>query len=132
MALPLLPILSVGMELIKRIIPDKEKQAEAQLELLRLEQAGELTEIAGRLEVVKAEASSEHWITATWRPLTMLIVVAIIANNYLLFPYLSLFFPGTVQILDLPPQLWTLFTVGVGGYVVGRSGEKMITNWKDK
>jgi hypothetical protein len=27
--------------------------------------------------------------------------------------------------IPLPDELWTLLTVGVGGYVVGRSGEKV-------
>ena len=31
-------------------------------------------------------------------------------------------FPLTI---DLPEQLWTLLTVGVSGYIVGRSGEKI-------
>jgi hypothetical protein len=59
----------------------------------------------------------------------MLSIVAIIANNYLIFPYLSLFTDKAV-ILELPEKLYNLMTVGVGGYIVGRSAEKGLKIWK--
>jgi hypothetical protein len=34
--------------------------------------------------------------------------------------------------LELPEQLWGLIKIGVGGYVVGRSGEKFAKVWKEK
>ena len=57
----------------------------------------------------------------------MLSITAIIVNNYILAPYLQAAFGWSVT-LDLPPEMWTLLTVGVGGYVVGRSGEKIAQN----
>ena len=33
--------------------------------------------------------------------------------------------------LELPEQLWSLLTLGVGGYIVGRSCEKTIDKWKE-
>ena len=71
-----------------------------------------------------AEANSDHWIVAAWRPITMLTFVTIIANNYIVYPYLSLFWSEAPN-LDLPPDLWDLLKIGLGGYVVGRSGEKI-------
>ena len=61
----------------------------------------------------------------------MLSIVAIVVNNYILFPYLSMF-TDKVVILELPNALFNLMTVGVGGYIVGRSGEKIIDKYKDK
>ena len=54
----------------------------------------------------------------------MLTIVFIIFNNYVMVPYLSLF-TDKVVVLELPGGLWALLNVGVGGYVVGRSGEKI-------
>ena len=48
----------------------------------------------------------------------------IIANNYLLVPYANAFFNWGI-LLELPDALWTLLTIGVGGYTVGRSAEKV-------
>lgn len=117
-------------KLIDRIFPDKEAQDRAKLELLALEQSGELQKIVAASEVVQAEAKSEHWITATWRPITMLVFVAIIANNYILYPYLSLFWTDA-PVLDLPEQMWSLLQIGIGGYIVSRGGEKMMEKYKN-
>ena len=38
---------------------------------------------------------------------------------------------GTPQ-ADIPPDMWDLLKLGVGGYVVGRSVEKGVKVWKDK
>ena len=65
-----------------------------------------------------------------WRPLLMLTCIAIIANNYLLNPYLKLFF-AAAPLLELPDALWELLKIGVGGYVVGRSVEKGIDLWRN-
>ena len=60
----------------------------------------------------------------------MLIVIAIIAVNYLVFPIIAIAYPEIMNnVLELPDQLWNLLTLGVGGYVVGRSGEKMVDKW---
>jgi hypothetical protein len=37
-----------------------------------------------------------------------------------------------VHVLALPDRLWDLMTLGVGGYVVGRTGEKITQRWKEK
>lgn len=59
----------------------------------------------------------------------MLTIVAIIANNYLLIPWLQVF-GVPVALLELPESLYTLMTVGVGGYVAGRTVEKGVSEWR--
>ena len=87
----------------------------------------ELTRL--QAEVVLAE-SRGSWMQRSWRPILMLSIVAIIVNNYILFPYFSLFgLPATM--LQLPEKLWSLMMIGVGGYVIGRSGEQIAkTKWR--
>lgn len=128
----LLPILGPLLgDVVKRLFPDPEAAAKAEQEirLALLERAGEITEAASR--IVEAEAKSTHWLTATWRPILMLTITAIIANNYILAPYLEAIIGRSIM-LPLPAELWQLLTVGVGGYVVGRSAEKVVENWKAK
>ncbi|MBA1148751.1 hypothetical protein H0Z60_17015 [Ectothiorhodospiraceae bacterium WFHF3C12] len=81
--------------------------------------------------VVVAEAQGKSWLQRMWRPILMLVVILIIANNYVLFPYINLF-TDKVTMLELPPQLFTLLSVGVGGYVVGRSGEKIANSLRER
>lgn len=127
----MIPILDVGLKIIEKLIPDKGAREAAQLKLLEMQQSGHLAEMEAKSDIVRAEAASPHVITSAWRPILMLAITAIIVNNYILAPYLSAFF-GLQVILELPERLWDLLTIGVGGYVVGRSGEKMVNSWKGK
>jgi len=114
--------------------PTPEKQAEIKTKLLDLE--GKAAEAdnqfrALQAKVLIAEISGQSWLQQNWRPILMLTIVAIVANNYLLVPYMQLF-SLPVTILDLPEKLWNLMTLGVGGYIAGRTGEKMMETWKGK
>ena len=128
----LLPVLGplVG-DVVKRVLPeDKDKRAEIERELnmALINNSAAISQAAA--SVVLAEAKSEHKITATWRPILMLTITAIVGWNFLLAPLAELaivllanqHLPLT---LPLPDELWNLLMVGVGGYVVGRSGEKI-------
>jgi len=79
--------------------------------------------------VIKSEAQGHSWLQRNWRPILMLTIVFIIANNYILFPYVELFGHKAVQ-LDLPDHMWSLMKIGVGGYILGRSGENIVKNYK--
>jgi hypothetical protein len=82
-----------------------------------------------RARIIEAEATGQSWLQRNWRPILMLTIVAIVANNYLIYPYLSMFTAKAV-VLELPEPLFTLMTVGVGGYIIGRSGEKIMKTYK--
>jgi hypothetical protein len=123
-------ILGLVPSILDKVIPDPVERDKAKLEFLKQQQSGLLTELQGQIDIIQAEAKSEHWLTANWRPLTMLTFVVIIANNYILYPYLSLFWPDAPQ-LSIPPDMWDLLKIGLGGYVVGRSAEKGLKIWKE-
>lgn len=99
-----------------------------------LEQVSKLEEeflkIQGR--IIEAEAKSEHWLTSTWRPITMLTFVFIIANNYIIAPYAAALFSTNVPTLELTKEMWDLVQLGLGGYVVSRGAEKVVQHWKGK
>lgn len=126
---PLSAVFGLGDTLIKRLWPDPAEQDRAKLAMMEMAQSGELQELAARAGIVQAEAQSEHWLTATWRPMVMLAFAAIVVNNYLLYPYLRLFW-SEAPVLELPEAVWHLLTIGIGGYTVGRSVEKMVAAWK--
>jgi hypothetical protein len=118
-------ILDVG----KRFIADKTKLAEFEnsihTEVLSIVQ----TEIERASDVIIAEAKGESFLQRNWRPILMLSFTAIIVNNYILAPYLDAVFGSGIQ-LTIPPDMWNLLKIGVGGYIVGRSAEKGIEKWK--
>tara|TARA_R100000951_G_C2618477_1_gene173611 strand:+ start:357 stop:752 length:396 start_codon:yes stop_codon:yes gene_type:complete len=129
MNLPTDAIFDIGGKLIDRLWPDPEQRDKARLAMMEMQQAGELKELDAAMNVIVSEASSDHWIVSAWRPITMLVFVAIVANNYLLYPYISLFW-AAAPMLELPPDLWDLIKIGLGGYVVGRSAEKVAANYR--
>jgi len=122
-------LLPVVGEVIKRVLPDKDAQVKAQTELNTMLLDGSFKEFEKQADIIIAEAKSEHKITSQWRPITMLTFVAIIANNYILAPYLQAMFGWSVA-LDIPPDMWDLLKLGLGGYMIGRSGEKIAQVYK--
>ena len=133
----LLPVLGpiVG-DVIKRVLPeDKDKRAdiEREINMSLLGNSAAIEQAAA--SVILAESKSEHWITATWRPILMLTITAIVGWNFLIAPLIELavLLSTNDQVplsIPLPEQLWNLLMIGVGGYVVGRSGEKIAKNLK--
>ncbi len=110
-------------EVIRELVPDNDKRfaLEREIERLLIEQEKEYV-MAGR-DVVVAEAKGESWLQRNWRPISMLVFMAVIANNYLIAPYVQAF-GGVAVVLEIPPGMWSLLTMGLGGYVVGRTIEK--------
>jgi hypothetical protein len=122
-------ILEIGSTLIKRLFPDPKMQQEAQLELLKLQESGDLQRIAEQSKIIVAEAKSDSWLARNWRPMTMVVFVFIIFNNYVLVPYQHLL-GIAVPVLAIPPKMWSLLELGLGGYVVSRGIEKVTKNLK--
>ncbi len=65
---PVTALLDVGGKVIDRLWPDPLQAAHAKLELIKLQQSGDLAQIAGQLEINKAEAASPNPFTSGWRP----------------------------------------------------------------
>lgn len=126
----LLPLLAGVLDkVLPRVVADKDQinAIKSEVTNLLIAQEGELRKAAA--DIVKTEALGHSWLQRNWRPLLMLTIVAIIANNYLVAPYAQAMF-GVGIALDLPERLWDLMTVGVGGYVVGRTAERGIELWR--
>ena len=129
-------LLSAGLgkavdNVLGRFFEDKDKAAEAAQELRLAMLDHEQTAQQVARDVVVAEAKSEHWITSAWRPLVMIMFAVMIGNNFIIAPYLDAIF-GTSVMFDMPEQAWSLLSVGLGGYVVGRSAEKVMREYKKK
>lgn len=77
---------------------------------------GEIAKAA--TSIVIAEAQGESWLQRTWRPLLM------VWFSILIGAYWFGFVPANMPI-EIVDKLFTLVQIGVGGYVVGRSGEKI-------
>ncbi len=83
-----------------------------------------------RTSIITAEAKGSP-MQRNWRPALMWLIILIIGWNYLLVPIINQFliFFTNMQLssLGLPDKLWNLMTIGLGGYVGGRTFEKIKT-----
>ena len=100
------------------------KLAELELGFRRALLEADVTLAGAQKEVIVAEAESASWIARNWRPLLMLTFTFIIAWNYIVAPIFS------TPRAEIPESMWELLKLGVGGYILGRSGEKIATVWK--
>jgi hypothetical protein len=78
--------------------------------------------LESKSRIIESEAKGESWLQRNWRPMLMCICMFIVFNNYVLVPYFNL------PVTTLDDHIWTLMDLGVGGYVAGRSLEKISEN----
>jgi Holin of 3TMs, for gene-transfer release len=109
----------------------KDTQTRRQLEAdLKVRLTDHLAEaLALQQAVVLAEVKSEHWLTRSWRPLLMLIMMAFLVLTGLVLPLGDLIIghviPFNPHWQAIPPAFWEFLTIGMGGYIGGRSLEKI-------
>ena len=65
--------------------------------------------------VIKAEAGGQSWLQRSWRPITMLTFLGLVVCDSF----------GLLE-FRLAKEAWTLLQIGLGGYVIGRSAEKVV------
>lgn len=107
---------------VDKIIKDKDQAAQLKHSIKMALIAHEAEISAMGKEVILAEANGS-WLQRSWRPCLMFVFMALMVNNYMIAPYVQAF-GGAAVFVDFPAPMWALMTVGVGGYVGGRSIEK--------
>ncbi len=83
---PLTAALDLGTTLIDKIFPDPSQKAQASLELLRLQQSGELAAMTAQTDVDKVEAANPSVFVSGWRPAIGWICGAACAWNWVGLP----------------------------------------------
>ena len=70
--------------------------------------------------IIVAEAKSQSWLARSWRPMLMTLFGYVVAHNYVVAPLTG------ADFLPIPPEMWGLLKLGIGGYVGGRTIEKVL------
>ncbi len=70
--------------------------------------------LQAKANIITAEAQGKSWMQRNWRPITMLTFLALVVLDS--FGLLA---------FRLASEAWTLLQLGLGGYVAGRSAEKV-------
>jgi hypothetical protein len=111
----LAPILG---KVVGNLFPDPEQKAKAEAEMMKALLAHQAEIEGAAAKIIQTEAASSHWLAANWRPLTMLVFVALIVARWFGWAAPNLSEAEYVK-------LWSIVEFGLGGYVVGRSVEKI-------
>lgn len=126
-------IFGIGSKIIDKLFPDPQAKAQAQLELLKMQQQGDLDEIKLQLSAIIAEAQSPDPWTSRARP-SFLYVVYILLLWSIPMGVLAIFRPDMAAsftagfkawMAAIPDSILTLFGTVMTGYVLGRSWEKV-------
>ena len=118
---PISAALDIGGKLIDRLWPDPTQAAAAKLELLKLQQSGDLAQITGQMDINKAEAQNASVFVSGWRPFIGWVCGLALAYQYLFRPLVLAIAAGTghpiVEMPGLDSSLWELMfgMLGLGG-----------------
>lgn len=116
---PITAAFELGGKIIDKVFPDKQAADNARIELAKMAESGELQRLSTSAGIVKAEAESDNVLTSSWRPIMMLTFGGLIVARWLGFAA-----PDITEAEYL--KLWDIVELGIGGYVIGRSGEKIV------
>lgn len=121
-------IFKPAAELVDDLVTSEEERLHLKKELMKIE--NELTKkiieyesqlLESQASIVKAESTGHSWLQRNWRPITMLtFLILVVFNSF-----------GVLK-NPLADEAWLLLQIGLGGYVVGRSAEKIIPRFNKK
>jgi uncharacterized membrane protein (DUF106 family) len=120
-------IISVGMKILDKVIPDPAAKAEAQAKLVELQQQGRLAELQADTveaqELTKRQQSdmaSDSWLAKNIRPMTLIAII----TGYFIFAFMSAFDMDTNErYVELLGQ-WGMLIMSF--YFGGRTLEKIV------
>lgn len=104
--------------IIDNLFTNDEERIEAKNKIFKVIQEKELELQKMQTDIIIAEAKG-NWLQRSWRPILMLAFGFIVIYVKFLAPLCGFTIP------PLENEFWNLLQLGIGGYVVGRSAEKI-------
>lgn len=131
--LPLAAILDVGMRVLDKFVPDPQAKANAQMELLKMQQEGRLAELQADVKEqeeltkrLQADMASDSWLSKNIRPMALIAVFA----AYFLFAMMSAYgHNANEEYVTLLGQ-WGMLIFSF--YFGSRGAEKIAEIWSKK
>mgnify|MGYP003655384369 FL=1 len=105
-------------KVIDNLFTTDEERLEAKNKIFQVIQEKELELQKMQTDIIIAEAKG-NWLQRSWRPILMLSFGFIVIYVKFIAPLFGFTIP------PLEDEFWDLLQLGIGGYVVGRSAEKI-------
>jgi len=106
---------------LDKLFTSKEEKIKAENVIKQILIQKELELQKMQTEIILAEAKG-NWLQRSWMPILMLAFGFIVIYVKFLAPLFDLKIP------ELENEFWNLLQLGIGGYVIGRSAEKISQN----
>lgn len=103
---------------IERIWPDPSEQLKAQVAEMQKLVDFEMARLDAQAKIIVSESEGGSWLQKSWRPITMLTFLALVVGHFFGFE-------GQNFTAVDSSNLFSLIEIGLGGYVIGRSVEKV-------
>ena len=107
-------------DVVDKLFTSEEERLNARNEIFKVLQGAQLELQKMQTEIIVAEAKG-NWLQRSWRPILMLSFGFIIIYTKFISQLSAQLITPTLE-----PQFWGLLEIGIGGYVIGRSGEKIV------
>lgn len=111
-------------KVIDSLFTSEEERIKAKNEVFKVLQEQQIELQKLQTEIIVSEAKG-NWLQRSWRPILMLAFGFIVIYVKFLAPLFDLTIP------ELENEFWNLLQIGIGGYVIGRTGEKMMKSYSD-
>ena len=110
-------LVSAVGDIVNRLtLPGREKK-QLETDILRLLIAVEEKTISEQAAAIREEAQG-NWLQGSWRPIVLVVfTVIVLAGTFLNLP-----------ILSDTSRFWDLLEIGLGGYIIGRGGEQLVSS----
>lgn len=105
-------------QVLDNLFTSEEERVKAKNEVFKILKEKELELRKMQTEIIVTEAQG-NWLQRSWRPILMLCFGFIIMYNKFFSPAFG--FPNA----ELESEFWNLLQLGIGGYVIGRSAERI-------
>ena len=112
------------LDIVDDVVEDKDEANRLKFQIQRQLIETKSSELEAQAKIVLAEAQGS-WLQRNWRPLLMVVFAGLVVAHW--FGFTASNIPESVQ-----NSLLNIVMVGVGGYVMGRSAEKVVSNWTQK
>ena len=118
------PMVKTLFSTIDKTIDNKAEAEKIKQNIQQQLLSGQLKELEAQASIITAEAKG-GWLQRNWRPMLMLTFAGLVVAHW--FGFTAPNIPESVQ-----NSLLNIVLVGMGGYIVGRSGEKIMDKYKEK
>ena len=116
-------------KIVDDVVTTKEEKEVLKNQLYQAMMETTLRSQAIQAGIVTKEAGG-NWFQRTWRPLVMLSFAFIVVFQFFLYPVARSFSPDLPELPEMGADFWALLQLGIGGYVIGRTAEKIIPQTK--